>query len=394
MTSFILTCPRSGSTLLRYLVDSHPQIACPPELNLAEICAAVRHASRVLEPAGGEACGNAVRGLVDGLMAPYLRGRDRQMWCDKSLVSAAHAPLLAEVWPDARFVCLYRHCLDVVASALEASPWGLFGFGFKPYAVAYPANSVAALVACWIDTTSALLDCERSEALSHRVRYEDLVSEPTDVANGVFGFLGVEPAPDVAAAAFSQAHEPGPGDDSIIYTDRVEPDAVGLGRCVPIHMIPPDLFARADELLARLGYLSIKQVYGAITSLDPKLSRSSSRPQDEPSPARDTLAPQAGELLLVAWRGTREWGRTRLPVDGSAIASSDATVVVAGQLSIFEGIRRGVLDMASAVRAGDLRLGTRTGWTTKTLPPPAMRWLAETLRGDYEWGPGLTGDRV
>ncbi|MGH2861942.1 MAG: sulfotransferase family protein [Solirubrobacteraceae bacterium] len=392
--AFVLTCPRSGSTLLRYLIDSHPQVACPPELNLAEICLAVAHTSRVLQSTGDEVGGSAVRALVDGLMTPYLQGRGREIWCDKSLVSAAHAPLLVGVWPEARFVCLYRHCLDVVASGLEASPWGLFAFGFKPYAVSYPANSIAALVACWIDMTSSLLDCERSQALTHRVRYEELVGEPAAVVDGVFDFLGVAPMPDVATIAFSHTHEHGPGDDSIIYTNRVEADAVGLGRSVPIHMIPTDLLAKADELLAELGYLSIKQVFGAVGSLDPKLSRPVSAPQDGRSSARRTLAPQAGELLLVAWSGVRECGRARLPLHAGTLDAGEDAVAVAGQMRVFEGIRSGVLDMVSAVRSGDLRFGTRTGWTTNAPPDSTLRWLAETLGGDYEWGPALTGEHV
>jgi hypothetical protein len=40
--------------------------------------------------------------------------------------------------------------------------------------------------------------------------------------------------------------------------------------------------------------------------------------------------------------------------------------------------------MGSAARSGDLRL----------LAGPTMRWLAETLRRDYECGSGLAGERV
>ena len=30
---FILTGSRSGSTLLRFILDTHPDLACPPETN-------------------------------------------------------------------------------------------------------------------------------------------------------------------------------------------------------------------------------------------------------------------------------------------------------------------------------------------------------------------------
>ena len=43
-----------------------------------------------------------------------------------------YAPLLRRVYPQARFICLYRHPMDVIASGTEACPWGLNGYGFEP----------------------------------------------------------------------------------------------------------------------------------------------------------------------------------------------------------------------------------------------------------------------
>jgi len=36
---FVLCNGRSGSTLLRFLLDAHPDLACPPETNLPSLCA-------------------------------------------------------------------------------------------------------------------------------------------------------------------------------------------------------------------------------------------------------------------------------------------------------------------------------------------------------------------
>ena len=36
---FVLCHGRSGSTLLRFLLDAHPQLACPPETNLPAMAA-------------------------------------------------------------------------------------------------------------------------------------------------------------------------------------------------------------------------------------------------------------------------------------------------------------------------------------------------------------------
>jgi hypothetical protein len=78
---FALCNGRLGSTLLRFLLDAHTELACPPEMNLPGLC----------------------------------------------------AQLLQRVYPEARFICVYRHPMDVIASAAEACPRGLNGCGFEPY---------------------------------------------------------------------------------------------------------------------------------------------------------------------------------------------------------------------------------------------------------------------
>jgi hypothetical protein len=35
---FVLCAARSGSTLLRFVLDAHPQLACPPETNVPALC--------------------------------------------------------------------------------------------------------------------------------------------------------------------------------------------------------------------------------------------------------------------------------------------------------------------------------------------------------------------
>ena len=49
---FVLTSSRSGSTLLRFILDSHPELACPPETTVASACASLLRSWAVLEDAG------------------------------------------------------------------------------------------------------------------------------------------------------------------------------------------------------------------------------------------------------------------------------------------------------------------------------------------------------
>ena len=142
---FVLTSSRSGSTLLRFILDSHPELACPPETVVSSACASLLRSWMILEEAGSEgkpltdagqvpAEGIAVvQSSIDRLFGAYLRRRGKRRWADKSLDNHVNADLLAQAYPKAKFICLYRHCMDVIASGVEACPWGVHRFGFDPY---------------------------------------------------------------------------------------------------------------------------------------------------------------------------------------------------------------------------------------------------------------------
>jgi hypothetical protein len=107
-----------------------------------------------------------VQSAIDGLFSSYLRRRGKQRWCDKSLDSHMYADMLAQAYPRAKFICLYRHCMDVIASGTEACPWGLHRFGFDPFAAQYPGNNVAGIGAYWHSCGQQILKFEEGHAAS------------------------------------------------------------------------------------------------------------------------------------------------------------------------------------------------------------------------------------
>ena len=164
---FVLCTGRSGSTVLRFVLDAHPELACPPDTRLPAVCAQLagvwqqleslpRATTDPLSVAVPAAVSAGVRGVFDSITAPYLARRGKRRYCDKSLGTAAYGPLLAELFPTATFICLYRHPMDVIASGIEATPWGLTGFGFDGYAAGSPGNDVLALARYWEDHVSAI----------------------------------------------------------------------------------------------------------------------------------------------------------------------------------------------------------------------------------------------
>ncbi len=219
----ILTAARSGSTLLRFVLDSHPELACPPEASPGSVCASLARlwqtlratAAQQLTDAGLDApaalepeAAAAIRQVVDDYYRDYLARRRKRRWCDKSLDNVIFASLIGHVFPDARFICLYRHCMDMIASGVEASPWGLQGFGFENFVVQYPGNSIAALGSYWLDRTRTMLAFEQQHpGRCLRIRYEDLVSAPEEAAASMFSFLDVEQVPGITETCFRSEHD-------------------------------------------------------------------------------------------------------------------------------------------------------------------------------------------
>jgi hypothetical protein len=327
---FVLCAARTGSTLLRFLLDAHPDLACPPETELPLLCSQLAktwsllagvplHNSRTGEPPvlpGPLTAG--IRYATGQMIAQHLAHRGKRRLCDKSMFTARHASLLLQVFPEAKFICLYRHPMDMIASGIEACPWGLKGYGFDAYAASSPGNDVHALARYWADHCAEILAVEeRYPQACLRVRYEDLVDDPEAAAGRVFGFLGVPPSPGVSVRCFSPERERiGPADYKIWQTSRVSAGSVGRGWSVPADQIEAATRARLNDLAGKLGYVQVDGKW-SVADTTPDL-RVDGAPPLAPSPATSTREMPRGALVLgdrlqaglfrLSDRFARRWG--------------------------------------------------------------------------------------
>jgi len=392
---FVLCAARTGSTLLRFLLDAHPDLACPPETELPSLCAQVAKTWSLLAgtpmrksrtgepPVLPDPLPASIRSTVSPMIGQHLARRGKKRLCDKSMSTAKHADLLLQIFPGAKFICLYRHPMDMIASGMEACPWGLKGFGFESYAASSPGNGVLALARYWTDQTKEIRAIEeRHPSACHRVRYEDLVADPEAVADGVFRFLGASSSPGISARCFSPERERlGPGDYKIWQTSRITADSVGRGWAIPADQLEPPVRATLNELAGELGYVQVDGLWSvAATPPDLRVSAGGALPLASAADATTTREMprwvlqvgdrlQAG-LFKVSDRFNSRW----------APCSRDSFLVVATTATGGGGVAQWRVDLAA-------RTVTLAG-----LPGKADGTVSWQLTGsDTTWGQVLSG---
>jgi hypothetical protein len=304
--ALIVGAARSGTTLLRLLLDAHPEIGCPAEAGLpslmshmAGVWATVDADTRAEAPAtdpgqqgpddleGGlmavdqtdrdhlapdatsgtpmpDSAREWIRATTMIVMQRYCNRGDKRLYVDKSLDSVHYLGLVRQVFPNARYVLAFRHVMDTVASGIEASPWGFQAYGYAPYVHVSPANTVAALAKYWLDHVDQALAWETQHPETClRVRYEDLVANPETTVREIQDFLAVRNDISVLQRAFDREPARGPGDYKIEYTTAVHSTSVGHGKRVPVGMLPPPLLSAINEKLEALGYPPLGRSWNA-----------------------------------------------------------------------------------------------------------------------------------
>lgn len=148
---FLTGCERSGTTMLRAMVDAHPEVAVPDESHFLPALAARRHEVETgstvdverlvgllhaspgfrrwgLDPrevADGlhHAGPSQLAGAVRLLYHLYARRQGKFRYADKTTTYVFAMPVIAAMLPEARFVHLIRDGRNVALSLLQL-PWG------------------------------------------------------------------------------------------------------------------------------------------------------------------------------------------------------------------------------------------------------------------------------
>ena len=174
--TFILCSVRSGSTLLRVLLDSHSRIHCPHEMHLRDIGVSVRegYPEKALNEVGLDATRLQYL-LWDRVLQRELEESGKELLVNKTPNDVFIVDRIVECWPDARFIYLQRHPGAIARSRHRARPQD-------------SDERNATMVARYLKAMEAAR--ERYGGIT--VRYEDLASDPAATTKRLCEFLGVE----------------------------------------------------------------------------------------------------------------------------------------------------------------------------------------------------------
>ena len=273
---FIVGCARSGTKLLRKIIDAHPQIAIPPEtqwipkpferrqgvtpdgLVTPELVSRLLSREKFTRMRIGQ---DELEGLVAGeepvsyssfvnaIFDLYGKGQGKRLVGDKTPSYLRHIPTLHALWPQSKFVHLIRDGRDVCLSILNWKRGGRITGRFATGSE--DPVSTTALWWKWNVTLGREDGAPLEPDLYHEVHYEALVSEPANECETICDFLNLPY--DEGMLRF---HERLPDPRFYVKQKKWRPIVTGL-RDWRAEMSAEDLErfeAVAGDLLQELGY--------------------------------------------------------------------------------------------------------------------------------------------
>jgi hypothetical protein len=267
---FVLCSARSGSTMLRKIIDGHRDICNPAELEIGQIAESLlmtldRTVGRQVPDAEREERVRAeARRRIDDIMEQAASLRDKPLWSQKHHADAAFLNSIYTVYPDAYYVCLYRNCMDVVNSIVEQSGRGSLFPGVSEHL--RNGNVVEAAIDYWIERFMRIRHFENDhpEQCFH-LKYETLVFEPRETLRELFTFLGVDWYESLVTDGL-RSEEEGGGAGRVSGTDHIDSSRVGTGKRISLDHIDDRHRRRMNQALEAIGYAPVEDDFNTAPS--------------------------------------------------------------------------------------------------------------------------------
>ncbi len=268
-TVFILSCPRSGSTLLRCMLMGHPMICAPPEFHLAQF-RTMRERERAIVDSGRYWMTMGVAQTISQLTGwserqafhyvSHLTKRDipvkevyrlihqlspKPILVDKSPSLArdiAALQRLEQTFEHPRYLFLTRHPIAAIGSMMRVDtypPW--------------PRHTFSKAEQHWQGTNANVVKFLQNvpETRWYRLSFEDLMADTETVLRQIADFLGVTYSPEMADPYDGDRMRSGIGCVNLPKRQAVEKE---LGEKWKHVKLPRKLGLETWALAKRLGY--------------------------------------------------------------------------------------------------------------------------------------------
>ncbi|BCX89354.1 protein-tyrosine sulfotransferase [Methylomarinovum tepidoasis] len=218
--TFIVGCPRSGTTLLAAILNRHPQVCVPPESHFYRYMH--EHFKGGWEWVKANWPQNALQflapiteyywtdyrpeELIHDLPHPpknegyffihlvnrYAKDKNKNLWIEKTPDHLRFIDRILIQHPDARFIYIYRDGRDVALSLCKTGwPWITDDF-----------LDNMLLWSKYIEKEKSLKKAQSC----HRIKYENLISDPPSVIKELCAFLDIEYFPSMLIPDNSEHH--------------------------------------------------------------------------------------------------------------------------------------------------------------------------------------------
>lgn len=286
--AFILGNPRSGTSLLRLMLNAHPAIGAPPECGFLQWW----HSTYAGWNATMGKSPETISGFVSDLLTSrkietweldrrkleqllvqeepdsyeslttlvYLfwarkQGREAQAIVDKNNYYVKHLDELESIWPNARYIFVVRDGRDVACSYQEVADLRTA----SPYKPNLPVR-IEEIALEWVTNNRNIMNFLASKPQTDFmiVRFEDLINEPQQVLGRIVSIILEQPFHERMLEYYHHNDEPSSTLDWKKKTLE-RPDPAAIGRF--ISRLEREDIARfeqiAGQMLNRFGYATI-----------------------------------------------------------------------------------------------------------------------------------------
>jgi len=255
---FLIGVYRSGTTLLRFVLDSHSNIAVPPETNFLYEMADIYRSEWVRKGLAGagvdeEGMRNLLKDFSANILDSYAIVKDKGRWIDKTPAYTDILDFLNFLYGDeSKFIMLYRHGLDVANSLAGMYERNDLAGPAKMFADNLTGSPKVIFARYWAEQCEKMICFEESHPdQCHRIHYESFASEPQKHLPPLFEFLGEPWEPEVLKFNDKQ-HDFGLQDSHIAATSKFTPRTKTYKTWNKTELSEALIFA--SETLQKLGY--------------------------------------------------------------------------------------------------------------------------------------------